>query len=133
VRSAVVAAAIGALLLAGCGDDESDAERRQTETRLEDAVQQARLKALLRVKQAERRRREEHPGQTLAPPKFTGVRAERYEFDREVCTAVEPSELARELGLDEDSDPEAIAEAYAKSFPGELHQPSLEGCLAGLE
>jgi hypothetical protein len=133
VSGGVVAMVIGALLLAGCGDDESDAERHQAEAQLEDAAREARLKALLKVKLAERQRREEHPGQTLAPARYTGARAERYEVDREVCKALSPSELASDLGLDEGSDPEAIAEAYAKSFRGALHQPSYEGCLAGVE
>ena len=91
------------------------------------------MKAMLKVKIAERKRLAEHPGQVLAPARFTGVLASRYESDREVCKALPPEELAAELGLDQDSDPEAIAEAYAKPFTGRYHEPAYEGCLAGLE
>ena len=91
------------------------------------------LKALLKVKLAERKRREEHPGQTLAPPKYSGVLAERYEVDREVCSALPPSELAANLEIDEDSSPEEIAKAYAKTYTGRFREPAYEGCLAGIE
>lgn len=133
ITGGAVAALIGALLLAGCGGDEGDAERHQAEARVDRAVREARLRALLKVKLAERQRRQEHPGQTLAPAKYSGALAERYEVDREVCSALSSSELATSLDIDEDSDPEAIAEAYSKSFEGEYRRPSFEGCLAGLE
>jgi hypothetical protein len=133
ITGGAVAALIGALLLAGCGDGESDAEHSQGEAQLERAMREARLRALLKVKFAERERREKHPGQTLAPAKYSGALAERYEIDREVCSSLSPSELAVSLEIDEDSDPEAIAEAYSKSFEDEYRQPSYEGCLAGLE
>jgi hypothetical protein len=133
IRGVALAAVIGTLILAGCGGGESDAERQQSEARLERAVAMARMNALMKVKIAERRRREEHPGQTLAPARFSGVLAERYEVDRELCSALSPSELAAGLGVDEGSDPEAIAEAYAKSFTGRFHEPAYEGCLGGIE
>lgn len=129
----VVAVVAGALPWDGCGGGESDAEHHQAEAKVESAVRQAQLKALLKVKLAERRRREEHPGQTLAPARYSGVLAARYEADREICTAFSPSELAANLEIDEGSDPEAIAEAYSKQFPGNYRRPSYEGCLAGLE
>ena len=133
IRGGLVAGLVAALLLAACGGGESETERRKDEIEVENAVRQAQLKNLLKVKLAERRRREEHPGQTLAPAKYSGALAERYEVDREVCKALSPSEIASKLGIDEDSDPETIAHAYAKSFLGEFRQPAYEGCLAGLE
>lgn len=132
-RAGVVAVLLGALLLGGCGGGGDDTEHHQAEAQVETAVRQARIKALLKVKIAERLRRQEHPGQTLAPAKYSGVLATRYESDREICSALPPSELAAGLGIDEDSDPEAIAAAYAKPFTGEYRQPAYEGCLAGLE
>ena len=132
-RTGVVAALVGALLLGGCGGGGSDTDRKEAEAKVESAVREARMKAMLKVKIAERKRLAEHPGQVLAPAKYTGVLASRYESDREVCKALPPEELAAELGLDEGSDPEAIAEAYAKPFTGRYHQPAYEGCLAGLE
>jgi hypothetical protein len=132
IRAVVASALVAALLLAGCGG-QSETERRKSEIEVEDAVREAHLKALLKVKLAERRRREEHPGQTLAPAKYSGALAERYEVDREVCSALSPSEVAASLEIDEGADPEAIAQAYAKSFSGRFHQPAYEGCLAGLE
>ena len=133
IRGEALAALIAAILLAGCGGGESDAERHQAEAKLENAVHEARLKALLKVKAAEAQRRKEHPGQTLAPARYTGALAERYEFDREICSALSPSELAATLEIDGSSDLDAIAQAYAKSFQGRFHQPAYEGCLAGLE
>jgi hypothetical protein len=134
IAGGAIVALIGALLLAGCGGGgESDAERHQAETQVERATREARLKALLKVKLAEHQRREENPGQTLAPEGYSDAQAERYEVDREVCSALSPSELAASFGIDEGSDAEAIAEAYSKSFEGEYRQPSYEGCLAGLE
>jgi hypothetical protein len=133
-RTGAVAALVGALLLAGCGEGgSSDTDRQQAEEQVESAVREARMKAMLKVKIAERKRLAEHPGQVLAPAKYTGVLASRYESDREVCKALPPEELAAELGLDEGSDPEAIAEAYAKPFTGKYREPAFEGCLAGLE
>jgi hypothetical protein len=133
-RTGVVAALVGALLLVGCGGGgSSDTDRRQAEAKVESAVRETRMKAMLKVKIAERQRRAEHPGQVLAPARYTGVLAARYESDREVCKALPPEELADELGLDEDSDSEAIAEAYAKPFTGKYREPAYEGCLAGLE
>lgn len=130
----VAAALVGALLSGGCGGGgQSEADRHQSEAKVESAVREAQLKALLKVKLAERHRREEHPGQTLAPARYSGVLAARYEADREVCSALSPSELAANLDIDEDSNPEAIARAYSKSFPGQYRQPAYEGCLAGLE
>src|SRR5262249_44626905 len=132
IRGSIVAGLLAALLLPGCGG-ESETERRKDEIEVQSAVREAHLKNLLRVKLAEQKRREEHPGQTLAPAKFSAALAERYEADREVCKARSPSEIANNLGIDEGSDPEAIAQAYAKSFPGKFRQPAYEGCLAGLE
>ena len=85
------------------------------------------------MKLAEDRRRKEHPDQGLAPPRYSGPLAARYEVDREICSSFSSSEIAAKLGIDEGSNPEAVAEAYSKSFPGEYRQPSFEGCLAGLE
>ena len=103
------------------------------EAAVEDSVREAQLKSLLKVKLAERKRREEHPGQTLAPARYSGALAARYEADRETCSAFAPSELAANLEIDEGSDPETIAREYAKSYPGKYEEPSFEGCLAGLE
>lgn len=134
VGGGLVAVLVVALLLAaGCGSGGSETERRKEEIQVENAVREAHLKALLRVKLAERRRREEHPGQTLAPPRFTGVLAERYEVDREVCSALPPNELAANLEIDEGSSPEEIARAYAKTYTGKFREPAYEGCLAGIE
>jgi len=133
IAAAALAALVGALLLAGCGGGEGDAEQHATEAKVEEAVQKARLKALLKVRLAEQKRREVHPGQAFAPARFSGAEADRYETDRELCSALSPSELAASFEIDEDSDPEAIAEAYAESFTGRFHEPAYEGCLAGLE
>ncbi len=74
------------LLIAGCGGgDGNDTDGDQAEAQVETAVRQARVKQLLKVKVAEQRRREEHPGQVLAPSHFSGELASRYESDREVC------------------------------------------------
>jgi len=129
---AVVAILVVPLLAAGCGGG-SETERRKEEIQVENALREAHLKALLKVKLAERRRREEHPGQTLAPAKYSDVLAERYEVDREVCSALPPSELAANLEIDEDSSPEEIARAYAKTYTGKFREPAYEGCLAGIE
>jgi len=128
----VVAGLVAVLMLAGCGG-ESETERRKEEIRVENAIRESHLKALLKVKLAERKRREEHPGQTLAPAKYSGALAERYEVDREVCSALPPSELAANLEIDEGPSPEEIAKAYAKAYTGRFHQPAYEGCLAGIE
>ena len=133
IATVVLAALGGALLLGGCGDDQSDAEQTQAEAKVESAAREAQLKSLLKVKLAERRRRQEHPGQTLAPARYSDALAARYEADREICSAFSPSELAASLNIDEDSDPEAIARAYSKSYPGKYEEPSFEGCLAGFE
>jgi hypothetical protein len=132
LAAAVVAALLIPLLVAGCGGD-SETERRKEEIEVENAVREANLKALLKVKVAERKRRAEHPGETLAPPKYTGVLAERYEVDREVCSALPPSQLAANLEIDEGSSPEEIASAYAKTYSGRFREPAHDGCLAGLE
>jgi hypothetical protein len=128
-----LAVALGVALLAGCGGGQSEAERQKSEAQVESAVREARVRALLKIKQAEDRRREEHPNEVLAPAKFTGARATRYETDREICSAIPAPEAAKNLGLDEDSSPEAIAQAYAKQFNGGFQEPAYEGCLAGLE
>jgi len=132
IHGGVVAGLVAALMLAGCGG-ESETERRKGEIEVERAVRQSHLKDLLRVKLAERKRREEHPGQTFAPAKYGGVLAERYEADREICSALPPAELAAGLELDEGASPEEIARAYAKSYPARFRQPAYEGCLAGME
>jgi hypothetical protein len=129
----LVAVLIAALLVAGCGSGESETERRKEEIQVENALRESHLKALLKVKLAERKRREEHPGETLAPAKYSGVLAERYEVDREVCSALPPSELAANLEIDEGSSPEEIAREYAKAYTGRFHEPAYEGCLAGME
>lgn len=133
VPAVAVAALFGALLFGGCGGGQSDTEQKQDEAKVENAVREAQLKSLLKVKLAERKRREEHPGQTLAPARYSGALAARYEADREICSAFSPSELAANLNLDEGSDPDAIAEDYSKSYSGRYRQPAYEGCLAGLE
>jgi hypothetical protein len=133
IRGGALVALIGALLLAGCGGGESDAERQRSEAQVESAVREAHIRALLKVRAAEDRRREEHPDEVLAPARFTGELATRYEADREICSAIPAPEAANNLGIDEGSDPEAIAEAYAKQFTGRFHEPAYEGCLAGLE
>ena len=132
IGAVLVAVLVVPLLLAGCGGD-SETERRKEEIQVENAVREAHLKALLKVKLAERKRREEHPGETLAPPRYTGVLAERYEVDRELCSALPPNELAANLGIDEGSSPEEIARAYAKTYTGRFREPAYEGCLAGME
>jgi hypothetical protein len=132
IRGAAAAVLVVGLLLTGCGG-KSATERHQGEVQVENAAREAHLKALMKVKLAESERREEHPGETLAPAKYTGVLAQRYEVDREVCSALQPSELAANLKIDEGSSSEEIAKAYAKSYPGRYRQPSYEGCLAGLE
>ncbi len=128
-----LSAALGAAVLAGCGGGESEAERQKSEAQVESAVREARVRALLKVKAAEDRRREEHPNEVLAPARFTGAEATRYETDREICSAIPPPEAAKNLGIDEDSSPEAIAAAYAKQFHGRFREPAYDGCLAGFE
>jgi len=132
IGAVLVAVLVVPLLLAGCGGD-SETERLKEEIQVENAVREAHLKALLKVKLAERKRREEHPGETLAPPRYTGVLAERYEVDRELCSALPPNELAANLEIDEGSSPEEIARAYAKTYTGRFREPAYEGCLAGIE
>jgi hypothetical protein len=129
----LAAAAIGAILLTGCGGGESEAEQKKNEAQVESAVREARVKSLLKVKAAEDRRREEHPNEVLAPARFKGALATRYETDREICSAIPAAEAAANLGLDEDADPEEIAEAYGKQFPGRFRGAASKGCLAGLE
>ncbi|HEX3243352.1 MAG TPA: hypothetical protein VHQ97_09750 [Solirubrobacterales bacterium] len=132
IGAVLVAVLVVPLLLAGCGGD-SETERLKEEIQVENAVREAHLKALLKVKLAERKRREEHPGETLAPPRYTGVLAERYEVDRELCSALPPNELAANLEIDEGSSPEEIARAYAKTYTKRFREPAYEGCLAGME
>lgn len=133
MRLGVLAVILGALLLVGCGDDDqSDAERRQDEAQVEGGIQKARLDALLEVKREEMERRKAHPNQVLAPDRYRGALAERYETDREICSAISPSELADNFDLDSD-DPETVAEAYSESFPGKYRRAAAEGCLAGFE
>jgi hypothetical protein len=129
----LAAAAIGAILLTGCGGGESEAEQKKNEAQVESAVREARVKSLLKVKAAEDRRREEHPNQVLAPAKFRGVLATRYETDREICSAIPAPEAAESLGLDGGADPEEIADAYGKQFSGRFREAASEGCLAGFE
>ncbi|HEY1356212.1 MAG TPA: hypothetical protein VGF09_07840 [Solirubrobacterales bacterium] len=132
IACAPAAVLLAALLLAGCGG-ESDTEQHREEVQVQSAVREAHLKALMKVKLAERKRREEHPGETLAPAKYSGTLAQRYEIDREICSALPASEMAASLKIDEGSDPEEIAKAYAKQYPGRYREPAYEGCLAGLE
>ena len=54
---AVVAILVVPLLLAGCGGG-SETERRKEEIQVENALREAHLKALLKVKLAERKRRD---------------------------------------------------------------------------
>jgi hypothetical protein len=132
----IVAALLVACLaafLGGCGgDDESETERRQNEAKIQQSVQSERLKSLLEVKQEEFQRRRENPDEVLAPSRFEGAQADRYESDREICKALSPEELADNFDIDSD-DPEEIAEAYSKSMPRQYRQAALEGCLAGFE
>jgi hypothetical protein len=124
---------IGVLLLAGCGDEQSDQEARQAALQLEAEGRKARFEALIKAKAEELRRAKEGRPVPRAPEKFDEAEAGRYEADRLICSVLSPAEMAEDLEIDGDSDPETIATAYSKSWPEEYRQASYEGCLAGIE
>jgi hypothetical protein len=132
-RTGIALAAIGLLVPAGCGDDQSDQEIREAVHQAEAEKRRARFEALLTAKAEEARRREAGEPVPEAPARFRDAEADRYEFDRLACSVIPPEELAEQSDLDPDSDPEAIAEAYAKQWPDEYRAASRAGCLAGFE
>jgi hypothetical protein len=126
-------AAICVLLLAGCGDEQSDQEARRAALQLEAEERKARIEALIKAKAEEVRRAKAGEPVPGAPEKFNEAEAGRYETDRLICSVLSTSEMTDDLELDSDSDPETIARAYSKRWPEEYRQASYEGCLAGIE
>jgi hypothetical protein len=124
---------IGVLLLAGCGDEENTSDLQRAALQAEDEERRARFEALLEAKAEEVRRAKAGKPVSRAPEKFDETEAGRYEADRLICSVLSPAEMAEDLELDGDSDPETIARAYSRDWPEEYRQASYEGCLAGIE
>jgi hypothetical protein len=126
-------AVVGVLLLAGCGDEQSDQEVRRAAIRVEAEERKARFEALIKAKAEEVRRAKAGRPVPQAPEKFDEAEAGRYESDRLICSVLSSEEMTEDLEIDGDSDPEEIARAYSESWPKQYRQASYEGCLAGIE
>ena len=120
------------LLLAGCGG-ESETERRKGEIEVENAVREAHLKALLRVKLAERKRREEHPGQTLAPPSTAACSPSATKSIGKCARRCRRMNWRRTSKSTKARAPKRSPGPTRRSYPGRFREPAYEGCLAGME